>query len=165
MKLQNSKPLLRDDRSIQAFTMIEVAMSLAIVAFAMVAIMGVMPTGLNVQRQNSEETIISQDGTYLLEALRQGVMSTNLAILSSSLTRVEVNSEFDPIGNPVRYGWTNNVGPGAETKIGSVDPANDPSPSIADHEQWHCQIVLHEFRAASLFRVQWEHDRVLGFRQ
>ena len=49
------------NRQDSGFTMIEVALSLAIVAFALVAIMGVMPAGLNVQRENREETIISQD--------------------------------------------------------------------------------------------------------
>lgn len=56
----------------QAFTMVEIALSIAIVAFAMVAIIGVLPTGLQVQRDNREETIINQDGAYLLEAIRSG---------------------------------------------------------------------------------------------
>ena len=56
----------------QAFTMVEIALSIAIVAFAMVAIIGVLPTGLQVQRDNREETIVNQDGTYLLEAIRSG---------------------------------------------------------------------------------------------
>ena len=56
----------------QAFTMVEIALSIAILAFAMVAIIGVLPTGLQVQRDNREETIINQDGAYLLEAIRSG---------------------------------------------------------------------------------------------
>lgn len=56
----------------EAFTMVEIALSIAIVAFAMVAIIGVLPTGLQVQRDNREETIINQDGAYLLEAIRSG---------------------------------------------------------------------------------------------
>lgn len=56
----------------QAFTMVEIALSIAIVAFAMVAIIGVLPTGLQVQRDNREETIVNQDGAYLLEAIRSG---------------------------------------------------------------------------------------------
>ena len=60
----------RDDE--QAFTMVEIALSIAIVAFAMVAIIGVLPSGLQVQRDNREETIVNQDGAYLLEAIRSG---------------------------------------------------------------------------------------------
>ena len=46
-----------------AFTMIEIALCLAIIGFALVAIIGVLPTGMGVQRQNREETIINQDAT------------------------------------------------------------------------------------------------------
>jgi len=56
----------------RAFTMIEIALSIAVVAFAMVAILGVLPTGLQVQKDNREETIINADGAYILEAIRSG---------------------------------------------------------------------------------------------
>jgi hypothetical protein len=62
-------------RSAQSgFTMVEIALSIAIVAFAMVAIIGIMPTGFEAQRLNREETIINQDGAYLMEALRSGAL-------------------------------------------------------------------------------------------
>ena len=56
-----------------AFTMIEIALSIAVVSFALVAILGVLPTGYQVQRENREDTIINQDGLYLLEAIRSGL--------------------------------------------------------------------------------------------
>ena len=59
------------------FTMVEIALSIAIVAFALVAIIGVLPTGLQVQRDNKEETIVNQDGSYLLEAIRNGGLGLN----------------------------------------------------------------------------------------
>ncbi len=52
--------------------MIEIAMCLAIIGFALVAIIGVLPLGMNTQRDNREETIINQDATVLLEAIRNG---------------------------------------------------------------------------------------------
>ncbi len=52
--------------------MVEIALSIAIVAFALVAILGVLPTGMKVQKDNREDTIINQDGTFLLEAIRSG---------------------------------------------------------------------------------------------
>jgi type II secretory pathway pseudopilin PulG len=55
-----------------AFTLVEIALCLAIIGFAMVAIIGVLPTGMTVQKENREETIINQDGHYLLEAIRSG---------------------------------------------------------------------------------------------
>jgi len=57
-----------------AFTMVEIALCIAIVAIAMVAIMGVMPTGLNVQKQNREDTIIDQEAQILMDAIRGGSM-------------------------------------------------------------------------------------------
>lgn len=62
----------RGRRHCLAFTLVEIALSLAIVGFALVAIIGVLPTGMNVQKENREETIINQDGRYLLEAIRSG---------------------------------------------------------------------------------------------
>ncbi len=53
--------------------MVEIALSIAIVALAMVALIGVLPSGLQVQKDNREETVVNQDGTFLLEALRGGV--------------------------------------------------------------------------------------------
>jgi len=67
-------PLSAAARARAGFTMVEVALCLAIIAFAMVAIIGVMPSGLNVQKQNREDTIIDQDAQLLLEAIRGGAM-------------------------------------------------------------------------------------------
>ena len=56
----------------RAFTMIEIAISLAVIGFALVAILGVLPLGMNVQKENREETIINQDATVFLNAIRNG---------------------------------------------------------------------------------------------
>lgn len=76
-------------RRTRAFTMVEVALSLAIVAFAMVAIIGVMPMGLNVQKENREETIISQDAAFILEAIRAGNSSSNFTALSAACMQMQ----------------------------------------------------------------------------
>jgi type II secretory pathway pseudopilin PulG len=55
-----------------AFTMVEIALCLAIVGFALVAIIGVLPTGMNVQRDNRQETIIDQDAAVWLDTIRNG---------------------------------------------------------------------------------------------
>src|SRR5687768_9847064 len=59
-------------RSIAAFTMVEIAIALGIIGFALVAIIGILPAGLQVQRDNREDTIINQEGTYFMEAIRNG---------------------------------------------------------------------------------------------
>lgn len=71
-----------------AFTMIEIAISLAVIAFALVAIIGVLPTGLSVQKDNREDTIINQDGPYWLEAIRSG--SKGLDYLTNYVDRIGV---------------------------------------------------------------------------
>ena len=60
-----------------AFTMVEIAICLAIIGFALVAIIGVLPIGMNTQRDNRVETIINQDATVLLEAVRNGTHGAN----------------------------------------------------------------------------------------
>src|SRR6185503_4642856 len=46
--------------------------ALGVIGFALVAIIGILPLGLNVQRDNRAETIVNQDATYWLEAIRNG---------------------------------------------------------------------------------------------
>ena len=65
----------RSDRpalAVAGFTMIEIAISLAVIGFALVAIIGILPTGMNVQKDNREETIINQDVTVFMNAIRGG---------------------------------------------------------------------------------------------
>src|ERR1017187_5552347 len=64
-------------RATAAFTMVEIAICLAIIGFALVAIIGVLPLGMNTQRDNREETVINQDATVLLEAVRNGAHGMN----------------------------------------------------------------------------------------
>lgn len=64
---------IRAARSAKAgFTMVEIAMAVAVIAFALVAIVGLLPLGMETQRDNREETIVNHDGTYLLDAIRGG---------------------------------------------------------------------------------------------
>src|SRR3954462_8763358 len=63
--------------SAHAFTMIEIAISLAVIGFALIAIIGILPTGLDVQRKNREETIINQEAAMWIEAIRNGAQGMN----------------------------------------------------------------------------------------
>lgn len=56
----------------RAFTMVEIAISLAIIGIALVAIIGVLPYGMRLQRDNREQTLINQDATVFMEAIRGG---------------------------------------------------------------------------------------------
>ena len=61
---------IRGLRPEAGFTMIEIAISLGVIAFAIIAIIGILPTGLQGQRDNREETIINQDARLLIEAVK-----------------------------------------------------------------------------------------------
>ncbi|MDB6122030.1 MAG: hypothetical protein JWQ71_1023 [Pedosphaera sp.] len=73
MKLLPKMMRLQSGRGAQsAFTMIEIALALAVIGFALVAIIGVLPIGMSVQKDNREETIISFDANFLMDTLRNG---------------------------------------------------------------------------------------------
>jgi type II secretory pathway pseudopilin PulG len=59
-------------RRLRAFTIIEIAICLGIIGFALVAIIAVLPRGLDVQKRNREETIIGQDADVWMNTLRNG---------------------------------------------------------------------------------------------
>ncbi len=81
-------------RSSQAFTMVEVALSLAIIAFAIVAVIGILPTGMQVQRDNREQTIVNQDGQFILEVIKNG--QTNVNLLAQNLEWIESYTNIPP---------------------------------------------------------------------
>ena len=62
------------------FTMVEIAICLAIVGFALVAIIGVLPLGIQVQADNRQDSIINHDGAYFLDAIRKGAPSDDLRL-------------------------------------------------------------------------------------
>src|SRR3954447_21884974 len=75
-------------RDAVGFTMVEIAIAVAVIAFALVAIIGVLPAGLQVQKENREDTLLAQDGTYFIEAIRSG--SLGLDDLPSVVSRIEI---------------------------------------------------------------------------
>jgi len=88
--------------------MVEIAISLAVIGIALVAIIGVLPMGMHTQRDNREETIINQDATVLMEAIRGG--ARGLDDLTNYVYAITNNQTPYLNGNPkptVTFGWTN----------------------------------------------------------
>src|SRR6266576_4009186 len=79
-------------RGLAAFTMVEIAISLGVIAIALVAILGVLPTGVRVQRDNREDTILNQEGEFWLEAIRSG--SRGLDYLTNYVDMITLKSRF-----------------------------------------------------------------------
>src|SRR5580692_12012694 len=59
-----------------AFTMIEIALAIGVIGFALVAVIGILPAGMNVQKDNREDTTISQDAPVFIDAIRNGGTNT-----------------------------------------------------------------------------------------
>ena len=75
--------------------MMEIAICLAIIGIALVGIIGVLPYGMNTQRDNREETIIGQDANMLLELIRNG--SHGADDLTNYVYAI-VNTGSNPVG-------------------------------------------------------------------
>jgi hypothetical protein len=88
--------------------MIEIAISLAVIGFALVAIVGILPIGMGLQKQNRAETIINHDNSILFEGIRNGAMGiddlTNYVMaITNTVTQFRNGA---PTGQPVAYGYT-----------------------------------------------------------
>ena len=103
--------------------MIEIALCLAIIGFALLSILLVLPSGMNTQRDTRQETIIGQDASVLLEAIRSGARGMDeLTNYVDAITNYW--TEYNDVGQATRagvngYTYTN-------TSIGGT-----PVPSMA----------------------------------
>jgi hypothetical protein len=96
---------------------VEVAIALAVIGFALVAIIGILPAGLNVQKENREETIINQEVSIWMDAIRQGAEGMNY--LTNYVDGIEiVRTELDADGIPL----TNNSLRSTFTSLASRPP-------------------------------------------
>ena len=80
--------------------MIEIALCLAIIGFALVSILLVLPSGMNTQRDTRQETIINQDASMLLEDIRSGArglddLTNNVIAITNYVT------SYNPQGQPI----------------------------------------------------------------
>jgi type II secretory pathway pseudopilin PulG len=80
----------------RGFTIIEIALCLGIIGFALVAIIAALPRGLDVQKRNREETIIGHDADIWMSAIRSGARGfddlTNYVLcITNFWTTYEVN--------------------------------------------------------------------------
>ena len=106
---------LKRTRARAAFTLAEVALALAVVAFGLVAVLGVLPVGLNVQRDNREETLIKNDAEYWMNAIRGGRLALDslnhvewveVETATGSLYRAEYAAlQFDGAPTNASAGW------------------------------------------------------------
>lgn len=119
------RPALRGG-SDAGFTMVEIAICLAVIAFALVAIIGVLPIGMSAQKENREETVINFDAHYLMDAIRNGAQNpgqdtlsfcvlsiTNIVQIYNITANGQGATVYVPLGGPITNWYntsTNNSG-------------------------------------------------------
>jgi type II secretory pathway pseudopilin PulG len=85
--------------------MIEIAFSLAVIGFALVAIVGILPIGMGVQKENRQETVVNQDASVFLDAIRNGAMGLDdLTNYVMAITNTVYNASSGSLLNT--YGYT-----------------------------------------------------------
>jgi type II secretory pathway pseudopilin PulG len=98
-------------KSLAAFTMIEIALALAVIGFALVAIIGVLPAGMSVQKDNRESTLVNFDANFLISAITSGTtglddLTNHIVAITNYLTLC--NSLGVPTGHPQVIAYTAN---------------------------------------------------------
>ena len=93
------------------FTMIEIALCLAVIGFALIAIIGVLPIGMNVQKENRWETVVDEDAFVWMNALRGGGRGyddlTNFVVsITNTVTTLAGGPNSAPTGTPKVYSYT-----------------------------------------------------------
>ena len=78
------------------FSIAEVMLAIGVVAFGLVAVLGVLPAGLTVQKDNREETIIRYDAQYWMTILRAGMQPTD-ALHQVEWVELQVDDGVGPV--------------------------------------------------------------------
>ncbi len=104
----------RPDAFEAAFTMVEIAICIAVAAFAMVAIIGVLPTGFQVQKDNREDTIVNQEGMLWLEAIRSGARGMEYLTNHVDFVLLEERPASSAVSETNLYRLGNGYGTGFE---------------------------------------------------
>jgi type II secretory pathway pseudopilin PulG len=89
----------------RGFTMVEIALSIAVVAFALVAILGVLPTGMTVQKDNRDDSVINQEGRYWMEAIRNA--ARGIEDITNYVEAVTITNRLKP-NSPVVFDFAAN---------------------------------------------------------
>src|SRR5580698_3659943 len=125
MKLNIAPCRAHPGGSIRGFTMVEIALCLAIIGFALVAIIGVLPAGLSVQKDNREQAVINLDAAFLMDTLRSG--STGQNDLVNYVQGITITSTlFSSGGLPVGKTVTNSYISGGSANWTFINPVSVP---------------------------------------
>jgi type II secretory pathway pseudopilin PulG len=155
------------DKAQSAFTMIEIALSLAVIGIALVAIIGVLPIGMNVQKDNREETIVDQDATVFIQAIRNGMSSpfaTDLTNYVYAITNTQVQY---PSATVNIYGYNNTYLTNNARIIGLLstpvytDNNGNPIPYLINGYSNHVVVYVHSISGAAVEKPPQDNQLIL----
>lgn len=91
-RLSGMQPMPAGRRAEAAFTMIEIAIAIGVIGFALVAVIGILPRGMVAQKDNREDTLIMQDAPYFMNAIRNGEMRTNNSVFTNYVESITITT-------------------------------------------------------------------------
>jgi type II secretory pathway pseudopilin PulG len=142
------------------FTMVEIALCLAIIGFALVAIIGVLPTGMGVQKDNREETIINHDAAVWMDAIRSGAEGyndlTNYVIaVTNYVWHYTWNNGTIRYERDSQVGYCGGVGPSPEINVFTRRSWWRNGLLQSGNPQFQLTNGLHIIGALSRPRIEW----------
>jgi type II secretory pathway pseudopilin PulG len=166
--------------------MVEIAICLAIIGIALVSIIGVLPIGMNTQRDNREETLINQDATVLMEAIRSGAhglddltnyvyaITNNWGQYDSSGKLVSSNANgytfakssiapgyYSPSGSPITNGM-NIIGLLSTSEFTDVNGAPLANITGINYYSNHVVAYVHSLSGPAVEKPPQNNDMVVG---
>jgi hypothetical protein len=133
--------------------MIEIALALGVIAFALVAIIGVLPFGLNVQKESHQDTVISQDAPFFLSTIANGgiaatntVTDTGLDFLTNYIESIAIVSSSSGGAKTTNFPPINN---GKEILGALTTPEFYPCPPIFGVPPYQTNLVVARIRSLS----------------
>jgi prepilin-type N-terminal cleavage/methylation domain-containing protein len=129
LSTDNPKPASAN-YSVAGFTMVEIAICLAIIGIALVGIIGVLPIGLNTQRATREETVINQDVAVLLPIIKQGStgaddLTNYVYAITNDWTLFKADGSVNVAGHNGYIGYNDGNAPGVSI-TGTTPYPNSP---------------------------------------
>ena len=136
------------------FTLVETALALGIVAFALVPLIGLLPIGMQASRHASDLTIASQIAQRLSGMVAQDNFSDFSALVNGT-SNLEGNLYyFDSEGQPIT---TNSQG--QTLAANASPPANAVYTALHRAGDWHGRCPAHsDALPQHQYSSQWEHD-------
>jgi hypothetical protein len=101
--------------------MIEIAIAIGVIGFALVAIIGILPAGLSVQKDTEQDTTISLDAPFFMEAIRNGATNADYDPVKGYLSALDfLTNHVETISIATVRGNTTNINTYSNGNVGTL---------------------------------------------